>query len=64
MRSQFDYIAYVNVYGIEKTFTAPSILALAKQLGVCHVTARKLVYQKGNCRTPATVVKQVKSSVQ
>lgn len=53
--SQFNYIAHVNVYGVEKTFEAPSMRQLGKMLGISHKTTYKLAKEKRNDRFHITL---------
>lgn len=44
MRSQYDYVAQVKMYDMEKEIRAPSIRQLSILLGISHVTLRGLIY--------------------
>lgn len=50
MHSKYEYVATVRRFGHESVVTAPSIRQLAKDLSLCHLTARKLVNGNPNCR--------------
>lgn len=61
MRSQYDYAATINSFGMEKTFHATSLRELARVMGIAVMTVRRSFYRTGPSRLNAKITRTKKN---